>query len=265
MDQEEEEYISVRSSTIYGANCFASAGYNGVCRKPKYCKKSSFSYSRTCGWDHICCKKGPNPQSKAKPKRLRKWWKNPSSSTTSQAPKTTTTTRKPKGPLCGLEGSEPFIFGGQEAKPGQFPFMVSFVYEYRPGDVENFCGGVLITSRHVLTAAHCFSRKRPSEWSQSGDIDVRIGLSNLEKREHDPANIKAVTIHPDYEELNGGRQGVVNDFCIVTLDRDVNSGQVCLGGTRTTSKEGNNTKAVVIGFGKTTQSRSVLINTAHSY
>ena len=127
------------------------------------------------------------------------------------------------------------------------------------------CSGSILTRRHILTAAHCFSRKRPSEWSQSGDIDVRIGLSNLEKREHDPANIKAVTIHPDYEEINGGRQGVVNDFCIVTLDRDVNSGQVCLGGTRTTSKEGNNTKAVVIGFGKTTQSRSVLINTAHSY
>ena len=33
-----------------------------------------------------------------------------------------------QAPLCGLEGTSPFVFGGQEAKPGQFPFMISFVY-----------------------------------------------------------------------------------------------------------------------------------------
>ena len=36
-----------------------------------------------------------------------------------------------QAPLCGLEGTSPFVFGGQEAKPGQFPFMVSFVYTDR--------------------------------------------------------------------------------------------------------------------------------------
>jgi len=256
INEEEEADISVRSSFNYATPCFASAGYSGVCRKQKYCTKSSFSYSRTCGWSNVCCKKAPNPKSSQN-----SFTRN-SSTRQRPAPRTTTaprsfsrrtTTKNPRGALCGLEGSEPFVFGGQEAKPGQFPFMVSFVYKRSRQDVENFCGGVLITSRHVLTAAHCFKGRRPSEWSSRGDIDVRIGLSNLEDRERNPANIKTVTLHPRYEEIKGGREGVINDLCIVTLDREVSSPQVCLGGTRT--KDRKNRKAVVIGFGKTTRSK----------
>ena len=252
INEEEEADISVRRSFNYGNPCFASDGYSGVCRKQKYCKRSPYSYSRTCGWDNICCKKAPNPKSTQNSFTRNSSTRRRPATRTTTAPRRATT-KKPRGGLCGLEGSEPFVFGGQEAKPGQFPFMVSFVIKYGRQDVENFCGGVLITSRHVLTAAHCFKGRRPSEWSRRGDIDVRIGLTNLQDRERNPANIKTVTLHPRYEEIKGGREGVKNDLCIVTLDRDVSSPQVCLGGTRTTDKA--NRKAVVIGFGKTSRSK----------
>ena len=35
-----------------------------------------------------------------------------------------------------------------------------------------------------------------------------------------------MTLHPEYEELAGGKEGVKNDFAIVTLDRDVTAPQV---------------------------------------
>jgi len=260
INEEEEAEISLRSSFNYATPCFASAGYSGVCRKQKYCTNSLYSYSRTCGWDNICCKKAPkrswdwSEHAWTEPKPTQNWWQGTTTSTTA-TPRRTTTKKPRGGPLCGLQGPEPFVFGGQEAKPGQFPFMVSFVNKNSSQEVENFCGGVLITSRHVLTAAHCFDDKQPSEWSRSGDIDVKIGLSNLQNRERNPANIKTVTIHPRFEEIKGGKEGAKNDLCIVTLDREVKSPhQVCLGGTRT--KDRKNRRAVVIGFGKTSKSGS---------
>lgn len=42
------------------------------------------------------------------------------------------------------------IVGGQEATPGQFPYIVSL----RWGDF-HFCGGSVLSDKYVVTAAHC--------------------------------------------------------------------------------------------------------------
>lgn len=56
------------------------------------------------------------------------------------------------------------IVGGLEAAKGDFPFMVAFYY-----DGMFNCGGSLLNSNTVLTAAHCLEGRVTSKMS------VRIG------------------------------------------------------------------------------------------
>jgi len=58
--------------------------------------------------------------------------------------------RRPRG--CGTTTKMKLrIAGGQPADPKEWPWMAALL---REGTIQ-YCGGVLITDRHVLTAAHC--------------------------------------------------------------------------------------------------------------
>jgi len=107
------------------------------------------------------------------------------------------------------------------AGEGQFPFMVSFVYTHRRS-LENFCGGALISTRHVLSAAHCFTNIREGDLA-SGKVDVRLGQNDITEREAEGsrANIARITIHPSYRERSGTRVSPINDIAVVTLDRHI--------------------------------------------
>ncbi|KPJ15501.1 Proclotting enzyme [Papilio machaon] len=63
----------------------------------------------------------------------------------------------PEPPVCGASSAQfSKVVGGVNAKLGDFPWMALLGYLYRGGpSVDWKCGGSLITSRHVLTAAHC--------------------------------------------------------------------------------------------------------------
>jgi len=74
------------------------------------------------------------------------------------------------------EGEEhPFSFrvvGGEEAKMNEWPWQVALVYNNK-----FFCGGSLISDRHILTAAHCvfgsFSKGIQNLRVSLGDHDLR--------------------------------------------------------------------------------------------
>lgn len=90
------------------------------------------------------------------------------------------------------------IVGGEEAAPGEFPFMVSL---QENGD--HFCGGTLIERDLVLTAAHCMG----------GDFKVVVGLHTQgDLQNAEVLSVASATIHPKYDSAKSDF-----DFALVRL------------------------------------------------
>ncbi|XP_060807688.1 phenoloxidase-activating enzyme-like [Amyelois transitella] len=62
---------------------------------------------------------------------------------------------RPMSGCCGIDINDDEMIGGQIARKEQYPWIVLIEYEARDLKINTFCGGSLISSRYVLTAAHC--------------------------------------------------------------------------------------------------------------
>jgi len=212
-----------------GKFCRGSGGYSGKCTSRVDCKGSSFSFSTTCGFGHVCCK--------------------------TRGDVVTSEVEFP--PSCGKStlhlphrgaGSSHRRHGTNLAQPGQLPWMVSFVYQ-RSG--ENFCGGVLISSKHVLTAGHCFAGVDPDQLP--GLVGVRVGLADLSQPPGDQPRIHWVQIHQQFQNTSGILAQPAHDIALVTLDREVQTShtisQICL--PDLSRRKEKIVRSVIAGWGAT--------------
>merc|ERR1712130_610859 len=88
---------------------------------------------------------------------------------------------------CGAKkGSK--IVGGEEASPGEWPWIVVFSFGATDGSQAGGCGGTLIADRWVVTAAHCV------EDTDADSISVVIG-------EHTIRSDYYVSDDDDYDDV----------------------------------------------------------------
>lgn len=137
------------------------------------------------------------------------------------------------------------IMGGQDAVPHSYPWMVSLAK--RSLNNLHLCGGVLLTRRHVLTAAHCLE-----DFKGVSDINILAGIHYINEKKT-PAQALSIDIHPKYNP-----DTFANDVAIITLvsplpENDIRIGTICLppediiGKTYPPEKS----SAVAIGWGST--------------
>eukprot|EP00794_Sanderia_malayensis_P020512 gene20512-22530_t len=148
-------------------------------------------------------------------------------------------------PGCGRKGSSHTrIVGGTMAKPGDWPWMVTFDYKKNYINPGHHCGGALISDEWILSAAHCFySDQDASQYSLIlGEHDLGSNSGYEQK-----LPIAEIRLHPKYDHsifdydlalVKLARKATINDRVKTT----------CLPDHNTTFPLG--TKCYVTGWGR---------------
>lgn len=112
---------------------------------------------------------------------------------------------------CGCSSTQPSvstrIVNGSIATANSWPWMVAIYISNG-----RFCGGTLISSQHVLTAAHCVADVT------SNDVIVYAGIQRLSERFNGQIrNLSTIYVHPNYSNST-----LVNDLAILKLSSSLN-------------------------------------------
>lgn len=93
------------------------------------------------------------------------------------------------------------IVGGAAIKRGQWPYIAALFYTEKRKNAY-FCGGTIISRRHVITAAHCLQQKYHDVALGVDDLVVHVGRYNISKANETGSfitKVEEISIHPDWD------------------------------------------------------------------
>lgn len=141
----------------------------------------------------------------------------------------------------------PRIIGGNEASPHSYPYIVSLRILRKKILYDHICSGILITTRTVLTAAHCVNAlSTESTLIAVTGLHIRTDVSEYAFRNSIPVN--KITVHSEFNPVT-----LENDIALLTLARCViissNVSLACILPEDETSNGIDGTIARVAGWG----------------
>ncbi|KAL5273757.1 hypothetical protein ACFFRR_000480 [Megaselia abdita] len=127
------------------------------------------------------------------------------------------------------------IVGGSKVT-SPIPYQVSLQHSRNNA---HFCGGSIISSEHVLTAAHCLKGQNKNR------ISVLAGVTNLKQKTGSRHSVSKFVIHKNYKELVRNDIGVMKISPPFTFDNKT-IGQI---GYKSKRKIGGGESVMLTGWG----------------
>ncbi|CAK1541815.1 unnamed protein product [Leptosia nina] len=100
----------------------------------------------------------------------------------------------------------PLVVNGKPTLEGQWPWQIA-LYQTQTVDNKYICGGTLVTHKHVITAAHCVTRKESVRVVNKNTLTVYLGKHNLRTSVEGVqiSFVSHITVHPSYNATTFSR------------------------------------------------------------